>query len=113
MRAGLRLKVKPSSAMAILKCLASLWRFSMRPTARAILSWPLGPVPRATWSASLANAVAVACSRSSRLRARSLARPFLGKKRVLAHDEPLAGKLGRGDLGQIAFVEQRELESAG
>src|SRR6516162_1646094 len=45
----------------------------MRPTARAILSPPLGPVPRAIWSASLANAASVACSRSSRLRARSSA----------------------------------------
>src|SRR5215472_309404 len=45
----------------------------MRPTARAILSCPLGPVPREIWSASLANAASVACSRSSRLRARSSA----------------------------------------
>ena len=43
----------------------------------------------------------------------ALARPLLGQERVFAHDEPLAGKLGRGDLGQIALVEQRELEGAG
>src|SRR5262249_6654452 len=45
----------------------------MRPTARAIWSGPLGPVPRAIWAAKLANATSVACSRSSRLRARSSA----------------------------------------
>ena len=43
----------------------------------------------------------------------ALARPLLGQKRVLADDEPLAGELGGGDLGQIALVEQRELEGAG
>jgi hypothetical protein len=31
---------------------------------------------------------------------------------VLAHHEPLAGKLG-GDLGEVTLVEQRELEGAG
>src|SRR4029077_17407702 len=45
----------------------------MRPTARPILSWPVGPAPRAIWSASLVNAASVARSRSSRLRARSSA----------------------------------------
>jgi hypothetical protein len=39
----------------------------------AILSWPLRPLPRASCSASLPNAASVACSRSSRLRARSSA----------------------------------------
>src|ERR1700730_18045572 len=35
----------------------------------------------------------------------ALAGPFLGQERVLADHEPLAGKLGCGDLSQIAFVE--------
>src|ERR1700736_3400806 len=43
----------------------------------------------------------------------ALAGPFLGQERVLADHEPLAGKLGCGDLSQIAFVEQRQLEGAG
>src|SRR5438270_465433 len=46
----------------------------MRPTARAILSCPLRPLPQAIRSASLPNIASVACSRSSRLRARSSAR---------------------------------------
>jgi hypothetical protein len=56
----------------------------------------------------LVNAASVAPSRSSRLRARCSA-----NSGFFADDQPLAGKLGGGDLGQIAFVEQRELEGAG
>src|SRR5260370_18465824 len=50
----------------------------------------------------------------------ALAGAFLGQQRVAADDEPLAGEIGGGDLGQVAFPglrrgrrEQRELEGAG
>jgi hypothetical protein len=36
-------------------------------------------------------------------------RALLGQRRIAAGDEPLAGKVGRADLGQIAVVEQGEL----
>src|SRR5215472_16192123 len=39
------------------------------------------------------------------------ARPLLGQQRVLTDDQPLAGKFGSSDLGEIAFIEQRQLES--
>ena len=43
----------------------------------------------------------------------ALAGAFLGQQRVPADDQTFAGEIGGGDLGQIALVEQRELEGAG
>ena len=43
----------------------------------------------------------------------ALAGPLLGEQRVLADDQAFAGKVGGRDLGQIALVKQRELESTG
>src|SRR5436305_14342711 len=80
----------------------------MRPMARPILSWRLGPVPRAIWSASLVNAASVARSSSSRLRARSSA-----SSGFLHTTRRSPGNLGRGDLGEVALVEQRKLEGTG
>ena len=42
----------------------------------------------------------------------ALAGAFAREVRVAADDEPLAGKVGRGDLGEVALVEQRELQCA-
>ena len=42
----------------------------------------------------------------------SLARAFLGQRRVAADDEALARIVRAFDLGQIALVEQRELQRA-
>jgi hypothetical protein len=61
----------------------------MRPTARAILSWPLGPVPRAIRSAQFGQ-----CRLGGLQQILALAGPLLGQQRVLADDQPLAGKLG-------------------
>ena len=36
----------------------------------------------------------------------ALALPFGGQQRIAAHDEPLAGELVAGDLGQVALVRQ-------
>ena len=36
----------------------------------------------------------------------ALAPPFGGQQRIAAHDEPLAGELVAGDLGQVPLVEQ-------
>ena len=47
----------------------------------------------------------VAARRSSRLRARSAARSG-----VAAGDQPLAGVVRAGDLGQVLLVEQRQLQ---
>ena len=49
----------------------------------------------------------------ARNRSSRLAGALLGQERVLAHDKTLAGKLGSGDLGEIALVEQRELQGTG
>ena len=38
--------------------------------------------------------------------------PVGGQDRVAAGDEPLAGELGRGDLGEVLLVEQGQLEGA-
>jgi hypothetical protein len=43
----------------------------------------------------------------------ALPRPLLGQRRIAASDEPFAGKVGRGDLCQIALVEQGELQWPG
>ena len=43
----------------------------------------------------------------------ALAGAFLGQQRVAADDQTFAREIGGGDLGQIALVEQRELEGAG
>ena len=40
----------------------------------------------------------------------ALAPPLLGQQRVVAGDEPLAGIVGRGDLGQVLLVEQGQLQ---
>ena len=40
----------------------------------------------------------------------ALAAPFGGKIGIAADDQPLAGKVGRGDGRDIAPVEQRELQ---
>ena len=40
----------------------------------------------------------------------ALPRALLGQRRIAADNEPLAGKVGRADLGQVAVVEQRELQ---
>ena len=66
-----------------------------------------GRVLRVTLAAILARSRSVAASRSSRLRARS--RASIG---VAADDQPLAGKVGRGDRRQVALVEQRHLQMA-
>src|SRR4051812_14138477 len=42
-----------------------------------------------------------------------LARALVGEQRVPTGDEALAGIVGRGDLGQIALVEERKLNGAG
>jgi hypothetical protein len=41
-----------------------------------------------------------------------LALALLGEGVVLADDEALAGKVRAGDLGEIALVEQRQLQGA-
>ena len=38
--------------------------------------------------------------------------PLLGQQRIVAGHQPLAGEVGRVDLGQIDFVEQRPIERA-
>ena len=43
----------------------------------------------------------------------AFARPLLGEQRIAADDEPLARIVERGDLRQIALVEQRRLQLAG
>ena len=43
-------------------------------------------------------------------RSRPLARAFGGDGRVAAHDQPLAGKLGRADLSQRVLVKQAQRE---
>jgi hypothetical protein len=40
-------------------------------------------------------------------------RPLIGEQRIATDDEPLARIIERGDLSQIAIVEQRELQFAG
>ena len=40
----------------------------------------------------------------------ALARPLPGELEIAADDQPFAGIIGRGDLRQIALVEQRELQ---
>jgi hypothetical protein len=39
----------------------------------------------------------------------ALAGALFGQLAITAHDEPFTWKVGRGDLGQVALVEQREL----
>jgi hypothetical protein len=65
----------------------------MRPTARAILSWPLGPVPRPVPRA-IRSAQFGQCRLGGLQQILALAGPLLGQQRVLADDQPLAGKLG-------------------
>ena len=43
----------------------------------------------------------------------AFARAFVGEQRIAADDEPLARIVGRGDLGEIALVEQGKLQVAG
>ena len=40
----------------------------------------------------------------------ALPRALLGQRRIAAGNEPLAGKVGRADLGQVAVVKQGELQ---
>src|SRR5882724_5134593 len=41
-----------------------------------------------------------------------LARSLLGKQRIAADDQALAGIVGRGDLGEVVLIEQGELDHA-
>ena len=43
----------------------------------------------------------------------ALAGALVGKERIAADDEPLAGKVRRGNLRHVALVEERELQAAG
>ena len=40
----------------------------------------------------------------------ALARPLRGHEWIAAHDQPLAGILLGGDLGQVVLIEQRQLQ---
>src|SRR4029078_9626127 len=40
------------------------------------------------------------------------ARSLLGKQRIAADDQALAGIVGRGDLGEVVLIEQGELDHA-
>ena len=73
----------------------------------------LGPAAerRALAQDRLADAAQVPLGRGHEFVALALA---LGRQeRIAAHDQPLARIVGRGDLGQVAIVEQRELQRAG
>src|SRR5215469_16762346 len=78
-----------------------------RATASAILSLPRsGLLARCTLAAMAASFFSVASSSSARLRA------LFGEQRIAADHQALARIVGRGDLGEVAFVEQRQLDGA-
>ena len=64
-------------------------------------------VPRLTRSLMAANSFSVAASSWVRLRAR-----WAANSGVAARDQPFAGVVGMGDLGQILLVEQAHLQWA-
>jgi hypothetical protein len=66
-----------------------------------------GSVSRPAVTAAVgASAAWVASSGAGRLRARSS-----GQHRVAARDQPFAGMIGVGELGQVGFIEQRRVSS--
>src|SRR5512143_769198 len=98
MASWLRAKVKLVSVMVVTKCLSTLYFPLTLPIALPISAAP-DRVPRSTRPVIRASSVAVAWSRSARLRARSAARA--GLRQAMS----VVGVVGVGDLGQVLGVE--------
>ena len=90
--------------MVRLKCLPVLYLLITLPTSTPIAAAPASR-PARTRATSGASSSSVAASRSSRLRA-----PVGGQHRVAAGDQPLAGEIIRGDLGEILLTGQGQLQ---
>ena len=86
------------------KCLAILNLLITLPTLSPIWSAPTRR-PSRTAEMMGARASSVAANSSLRLRVRSSA-----KQRVATGDEPFVGVVGMGELGQVALVEEAELQ---
>ena len=92
--------------MVTAKCLAVLYLLITLPT-----STPMGPapvsLPARTRAMRGARSFSVAASRSC-----ALAGAVGGQDRVAAGDQPLAGEVIGGDLGEVLLIEEAELERA-
>ena len=88
--------------MVTAKCLPVLYLLITLPT-----STPIGPAPVSfpAWTRAMigASSFSVAASSSS-----AGAGPVGGQDRVAAGDQPLAGEVRRGDLGEVLLVEQAD-----
>src|SRR5215469_14029582 len=93
--------------MVMLKCLLTLRRPMSLPTARPISSAPRSGFRSRTMRFSMSFR-----SFSVDEQLVALAPAFLGQSVVLADDEPLAREVRTFNLGEIARLEQRQLQGA-